>query len=296
MPKKQSSQEQRSHQRRVKKTESPASTPGHGERALSQLPDHSTTAGLRQVGLLQAQREAGNQAASRLIQTGGLDKGASDGPIQRDQAKSKGKGGGTGGRGSGALKNAKEVPYSVSGASLKDLTSQLKKFGGFGAEYTADLTIKGEAQVSKTKDGRKKIKVSWQVIDAQVQLPQWADYDQACPAAQAEWDRFMGALRAHEQTAHIDMAEDFVKNLSGGDVEIVADTTDELTTKLEAKQVELGGKLQGKHNACGHGTGSAGGAVLNPEAGVCEEQKENLAEDSGASSTEDNFGGFLGEF
>jgi predicted secreted Zn-dependent protease len=294
MPKKQASQEQHGKQQRAKRTSQPASPPGFSERTLSQLPDHTTTANLRQAGLLQAQREGGNQAASRLVRTSGQpDNAASNGLIQRDQTKAKAKGGGTGGRGPGALKKAKEVPYEVSGATLNDLTGQLKKFGGFGAEYTADLTIKGEAQVSKTKDGRKKIKVKWQLVDAQVQLPKWADYDQACPAAQAEWDRFMGAVRAHEQANHVDMAEEYVKNLSGDDVEIVADTTDELKTKLDAKQVELGSKLQGKHDACGHGTGSAGDAVLQPDAGSCEEEAEGS---SSSSSGEDSFGGFLGDF
>ena len=289
MPKRQVSRERRKSPRRSKRSIQPASAPSSPERILNQLPDHSTSTGLRQAGILQAQRERGNQAAGRMLQL------APDMPIQRDKTKSKGKGR-TGGKGPGAIKNAKEAPYEVSGASLNDLTGQLNRFDGFGAEYTADLTIKGEAKISKTKDGRKKITVKWQLVDAQVKLPKWTDYDQACPAAQAEWDRFMGALRAHEQAKHVDMAEDFVKNLSGDDVTIVADTTDELQSKLEAKQIELGGKLQDKHDACGHGTGSAGDAVLNPDAGTCEEDKEEQAEESGSSSGEESFGGFLGDF
>jgi hypothetical protein len=289
MPKRQVSREQRKSRRRVKRSVQPINVPSSPERILNQLPDHATAAGLRQAGMLQAQHERGNQAAGRLIQM------SPDGAIQLDKNKSKAKGGGTGGRGPGAIRHAKEAPYEVSGATLNDLTGQLKQFGGFGAEYTADLTIKGQAKISKTKDGRKKITVKWQLVDAEVKLPKWADYDQACPAAQAEWDRFMGALRAHEQTKHVDMAEDFVKNLSGDDVTIVADTPDELQTKLEAKQIELGGKLQGKHDACGHGTGSAGDAVLNPAAGMCDGEEEQ-SEESGSSSGENEFGGFLGDF
>jgi predicted secreted Zn-dependent protease len=290
MPKKRVARKQPHTRRRDKRSGLPSTAGPSPERTLSQLPEHSTASGLRQAGMLQAQREQGNQAAGRLIQT------APEALIQREKAKSKAKGGGTHGRGFGALKNAKEIPYDVSGASLNDLTGQLKNFGGFAAEYTADLTIKGKAQVTKTKDGRKKITVKWQLINAQVQLPRWADYDQACPAAQAEWDRFMGALRTHEQAKHIDMAEDFVKNLSGEDVEIVADTSDELKSKLEAKQIELGGMLQAAHDACGHGTGAAGDAVLQPSAGTCEDEKEEQAEESGSSSSEADFGGFLGEF
>ncbi len=289
MPKKQVSRERRKPTRRAKRPSQGQGGSGASERSLSQLPDHSTAAGLRQAGLLLAQRERGNQAAGRLLQS-------SEGTIQREKKKAKTKGGGTGGKGPGAIKHAKEIPYEVSGATLNDLTSQLKQFGGFGAEYTADLTIKGRAQITKTKDGRKKITVQWQLVDAQVKLPKWADYDQACPAAQAEWDRFMGALRAHEQTKHVDMAEEFLKNLSADDVTIVADSTDELQSKLQAKQAELRGDLQDKHDACGHGTGSAGEAVLNPDAGICEEDQEEQAEDSSSASAEGEFGGFLGDF
>jgi len=291
MPKKQASQEQRRKPRRAKRNGQSASAPGPAERLLSQLPDHSSADSLRQAGLLQAQREGGNQAAGRLIQT------APQELIQRDKAKGKAKKGGTHGRGPGSLKHATEVTYDVSGATLNDITGQLHRFGGFGAEYSGDLGLKSDPQVKTTKDKKKKVKVQWKLKDVQVQVPRWVDYDQACPAAQAEWDRFMSALRAHEQAKHVDMAEDWVKGLSGDDVEIVADSTAELQTKLDEKLVDLGARLQGEHDACGHGTGTAGDAVLQPDNGSCEEETEEQAEDSSSSSSaEESFGGFEGDF
>jgi hypothetical protein len=98
MPEKQASQEQPGKPRQIKKTSLPASPPETAERALSQLPDHSSAAGQRQAGLMRAQREGGNQAAVRMVQTSGRQENtATDGLIQRDKAKAESKGGGTGG-------------------------------------------------------------------------------------------------------------------------------------------------------------------------------------------------------
>jgi predicted secreted Zn-dependent protease len=36
-------------------------------------------------------------------------------------------------------------------------------------------------------------------IETTIMLPHWTGYDASCPAAQAEWDRFVGKLAEHEQ-------------------------------------------------------------------------------------------------
>jgi predicted secreted Zn-dependent protease len=44
-------------------------------------------------------------------------------------------------------------------------------------------------------------------VDIRVTLPSWSEYGSASQAEQSEWDRFCGALRAHEQ-GHIDLVHE----------------------------------------------------------------------------------------
>jgi predicted secreted Zn-dependent protease len=48
-------------------------------------------------------------------------------------------------------------------------------------------------------------------VYVQVTMPHWAEYSSATPAEQAEWDRFVAALQAHEQ-GHIDLVVTYTEN------------------------------------------------------------------------------------
>ncbi|UCG24527.1 MAG: DUF922 domain-containing protein, partial [Chloroflexota bacterium] len=186
------------------------------------------------------------------------------GTVQRQ----KGKGGGTNGAGYGAIKDAKEVPYDVSGKTLEDLRQPLKHFGDHAAETRAPITIDGKVVPQKREDGTMFIKVKWITVDVEVHLPRWTDYNEACPAAQKEWDRFMGQTRVHEQEAHVDKANKFIENLGEEDTVIEGNNPEELKAKLEAKAKELQKRLQKIHDGCDHG--ASVDALLHPEKGVCE--------------------------
>ena len=130
------------------------------------------------------------------------------------------------------------------------------------------LTIDGKVVPQKLEDGTMFIKVKWITVDVEVHLPRWTDYNNACPAARKEWDRFMGQTRLHEQQAHVDKANDFVENLGEEDTLIEGKSPEELKAKLENKAKELQKRLQKIHDACDHG--ASVDALLHPEKGVCE--------------------------
>ncbi|MGD2077130.1 MAG: DUF922 domain-containing protein [Chloroflexota bacterium] len=231
-------------------------------------PDHGANRPLRRQAVLQLQRSHGNTKVARMISEtppGNQLSLAVPGAIQRKNGKGGGK---SNGKGSGKVKGAKEVFYEVSGKTLEDLRGPLKHFGDNAAETKAPITIDGTVVPEKKADGTMFIKVKWITVDMEVHLPRWKDYKQACPAAQKEWDRFMGQTRIHEQQAHVDKAEEFVKGLGEEDTVIEGSSVDDLKSKLEAKGQELKKRLQAIHDACDHG--AAIDALLHPENGVCE--------------------------
>lgn len=173
-----------------------------------------------------------------------------------------------GGRGPGRIANATENPYTVTGATLADITGQLHPFGGFGAQTSAPLGMSGRVKPTKLPDGSFQARITWAINGATVGLPRWGDYDNACPAAQAEWDRFMTQTRAHEQAEHVNAARNFVAGLTDADTVITGATMSDIQTNLEAKQQDLGTRLQAIHDACDHGV--AIDAILHPDAGQCD--------------------------
>lgn len=48
-------------------------------------------------------------------------------------------------------------------------------------------------------------------VYVQVSMPHWAEYDSATPAEKAEWDRFVEALRTHEE-GHIEIVRTYTEN------------------------------------------------------------------------------------
>ena len=220
--------------------------------AFAGLPDHATTRPLRQNTLLQLQQQYGNTSVT--------------GMVQRKKQKASGQ---SLGQGPGKIKNATEEFYDVSGAALDDITGQLGPFDGHASETYTALTINGRVKPTKKEDGSYEAKVAWKIVDGVVRMPRWTDYSAACPAAKTEWDRFMGLVRQHEQEAHVDVSAKFVKELGEEDTVITGETIEEIQANLEAKQEELGKRLQGHHDACDHGV--ALDAILHPDNGHCEE-------------------------
>jgi predicted secreted Zn-dependent protease len=231
-------------------------------RSAADLPSHATSRPSRQSAVLQLQRQQGNAYVQRL-----LGQSTAAGLVQRQKKKASGK---SKGQGPGQIKNAKEEFYDVSGTALDDITTQLGPFDGHASETYTALTIKGEVKPTKTKEDTYRVKVQWKIVDGVVRMPRWTDYGAACPAAKAEWDRFMRLVRQHEQEAHVDVSDKFVKELDETDTVITGDTMDELQANLEAKQQELRDRLQAIHDACDHGVGLD--AILHPDNGRCDEE------------------------
>ena len=75
-----------------------------------------------------------------------------------------------------------------------------------------------------------------------LRLPRWADYDSASAAAQAEWDRMMVTLRAHEQR-HLDIAieeaDAFAADLAGREISEIAGRVTEANRRMHDRQVQL---------------------------------------------------------
>ena len=174
------------------------------------------------------------------------------------------------GRGPGRIQHAVEQPYDVTGASLADLTSQLQRLSGFASETDISLTIKGRVTPQKTTDDKFQVRVQWILTGGTVKLPRWVNYPQACPAAQQEWDRFLGQARVHEQQAHVDAAQTFIDGLGVDDKVIIGDSLAEVQSNLEAKQQDLGQKLQAIHDTCDHGVSID--AILHTENGACDSE------------------------
>jgi len=152
---------------------------------------------------------------------------------------------------------------------LNDITGQLGHFGGYASETNAPITIQGRVTPQQV-GGVYQVRVQWIISGATVGLPRWTNYNAACPAAQQEWDRFMGQTRQHEQQAHVNAARTFVQNLGEEDTVITGSTVAALRTNLRAKQRELAGRLQTIHDGCDHGVSID--AILHPERGRCSEE------------------------
>lgn len=220
--------------------------------------------------LLEAQRTVGNGAVAAAVASRSGVRAAPEGLIQREN------GGGASGGGSSAGAAARpstEQFYTVTGTTLDAVSPQLNHFDGQYAALTrTDLGISGQIAPERLDDGTYRATVPWSINGAVVNLPQWEERGSACAAAQAEWDRFMTQTRAHEQTAHVTAAYDFVDNLPESDRVITGSTRDELVQNIQAKQQELATRLQGIHDACDHGASID--ALLHPDNGRCEEETE----------------------
>ncbi len=167
------------------------------------------------------------------------------------------------------IQNGTEEPYDVSGATLNDITGQLAHFDGlYGAQTETQLGIStGQMPVERQADGSVRVEVPWSINGAVVGLPRWTDYDEACDAAQQEWNRFMRRARQHEQEAHVDMAYQFIRDLGPVDRVVTGRNTAELRRNLAAKQQVLRTRLQALHDGCDHGASID--AILHPDDGRC---------------------------
>jgi predicted secreted Zn-dependent protease len=222
------------------------------------------------AALRHAQRSVGNGATTATITARSVVRTAPQGLIQRENGG--GSTGGGSGSGAGARPSTEEF-YSVTGATLDAVSPQLNHFEGqYAAQTNTALGISGQIVPERLEDGTFRATVPWSINGAVVHLPQWRERGSACAAAQTEWDRFMAQTRLHEQTAHVTAAYDFVDNLPESDRVITGSTRDELVQNVQAKQQELGGRLQAIHDGCDHGVSID--AILHPDNGRCEEEAE----------------------
>jgi predicted secreted Zn-dependent protease len=241
---------------------------------LERLPEHETTRPLRQTAVEDMQRRHGNAhtqrtLALRTVESLSLSEAGLAGVVQRQGGRRR-RGANPGGRGPGRIQHAREVTYTVSGATLVDITGQLNPFDGFASQTEAPLGLAGRVRPQRQPDDSFQVTVQWRINGASVHLPRWTDYDAACPAAQQEWDRFLRQTRQHEQEAHVDAGREFVNQLGEEDTVIRGETIEELQANLGAKQEELGERLQAIHDACDHGVGLD--AILHPDNGHCDEE------------------------
>jgi len=76
----------------------------------------------------------------------------------------------------------------------------------------------------------------------QLRLPTWSNYSSASAAAQAEWDRMIGKLRAHEQR-HMDIAiqhgDQLAQDLVGNDIGVIAKMVTDRNKQMAADQKQL---------------------------------------------------------
>lgn len=179
----------------------------------------------------------------------------------------------TGGNGPGSIQHATEQPYDVTGTTLDEVSGQLNHFDGFGAESNTPLGLStSQVTPQRQEDGSYRVEVEWAINNATVGLPRWTGYNNACPAAKSEWDRFMRQTRTHEQQAHINAARSFVSGLEAADKVITGASVAELQQNLQAKQQELAGRLQTIHDGCDHGASID--AILHPDNGRCDDEEE----------------------
>ncbi len=259
---------------------------------LPEMPNLANTAAIRRQLIQRLQGQLGNAAVVRRLAANGKPSNrvshlARPGFLQRNgEEQQEGEGdsrtpaeaaGAAIGAATGAttaatviqIQNGTEEPYDVSGATLNDITGQLAHFDGlYGAQTETQLGISTDQMpVERQADGSVRVEVPWSINSAVVGLPRWTDYDEACDAAQQEWDRFMRRARQHEQEAHVDMAYQFVRELGPEDRVVTGRNTAELRRNLAAKQQVLRTRLQALHDGCDHGASID--AILHPDNGRC---------------------------
>jgi predicted secreted Zn-dependent protease len=246
--------------------------------------------GLHRKGTLEAQAaqlEAGRwQMAQRLAIVGQIEQRQGNTHLQRMMEKStpdrrepesgvtqlqrdhqQGGGGGAGGPiGPGRMRNSEERYYDVTGKTLVEVSTQITQIDGYASETYTGLTIEGRVRPQRRADGTYQVKVKWVIRGTYTRLPRWIDYNKGSAAAKAEWNRFMTQTRLHEQQAHVDAAQKFVEGLGEEDTVITGASVEEVSQNLQAKQQELGSRLQAIHDSCTHGTDVD--AILHPERDV----------------------------
>jgi predicted secreted Zn-dependent protease len=128
--------------------------------------------------------------------------------------------------------------YSVSGATLHDVASQLAHL-----PEAAETTWHTAYHAAPDEHG---VIVDVTVtVSTVVKFPQWSDYDQACEAERHEWDRFSRALLEHEW-GHIDLASTYLAGLDermvGGTMHHAQATFDHAVETLHAASAAFDGQ------------------------------------------------------
>lgn len=86
-------------------------------------------------------------------------------------------------------------------------------------------------------------------VDIRVTLPVWSEYGSASQTEKSEWDRFCGALRAHEQ-GHIDLVHD---KFSDVDVRMLGKSLGDATQAWHDAQTALQSASDAYDDSTDHG-------------------------------------------
>lgn len=220
----------------------------------------------RQLAAATMGQTEGNRALTALLQAPVTDKTVGNRDAVQTQRRQQAAAH-PGGSGPGRIVGAEEQPYAVTGKHLPDLLAQLERFGGFAAKTETQVSL--TYQTRQLRNGSWRATVQWSVSGAATQLPRWVDYDQAYPAAQREWDRYMRRLRQHEQAKHIEAVRIYLTKLKQEYKVITAPTQGELEQLIAEKTVTLQALIQTQvHDPCGHGAEID--AILHADHDSCE--------------------------
>lgn len=138
--------------------------------------------------------------------------------------------------------NARRTTPEIHGKGItlaalkKDLdASQGEHWGAGGGEVTMDKIPEGSV-----KSGEKfTVTLRGELIN---RIPEWDDRASATPTAQAEWDRFIAKLQAHEE-CHVEIAKKaftaIQKTLLGTRITVLEAVFAKAKKDLKAKQVQL---------------------------------------------------------
>lgn len=219
----------------------------------------------RQLAAATLGQTEGNRALTALLHAPVIDKTAGNGDAVQTQRRQQAAAH-PGGSGPGRIAGAEEQPYDVTGKHLPDLLAQLERLDGFAAK--TDTKFSHTYQMRQLRNGSWRANVQWSVSGATAQLPRWVDYDQACPAAQREWDRYMRRLRQHEQAKHIETVRTYLTKVKREYKVITAPTEAEVEQMIAEKNRELEALIQTEvHDTCGHGAEID--AILHADRDTC---------------------------
>jgi predicted secreted Zn-dependent protease len=164
------------------------------------------------------------------------------------------------------------VTYEVHGTTLADVHAEISALPEAGnCDWSAssyDASWGDDGNVTEVNA----------VIRITVQMPAWVEEGQAPQEAQAEWQRFWGALRDHEQ-GHIDIVHE---RIAGVDQRMVGETETGARQVWDAAFDEI--NTASKSYDDSNHNGQDEGTILDLDAGAPAESEEESSESESSES------------